>query len=154
ATSTTVKWSDGAVLRNATKAYRYGNCTRYGDSGAPIYRIKSDGTVQAKGILSGGSTNLSGDCIDYFTDTYLGGAPRPAIINPGEPRRRCGGGATPPHRNTQRRSTHRAIALVATAEKAYAEQRIGAPEHRRAALAGRRVLRSYGDAPVTPGNPV
>jgi V8-like Glu-specific endopeptidase len=83
ATATTVKWDDGAVLRNATKAYRYGNCTRYGDSGAPIYRIKSDGTVQAKGILSGGSTNLSGDCIDYFTDTYLAEAALPGIIKLG-----------------------------------------------------------------------
>lgn len=83
ATYMTVKWSSGAVLRNATRGYRSGTCTRKGDSGAPIYRIKSDGTVQAKGILSGGSLNTSGDCIDYFTDTYLAEAALPGIIKLG-----------------------------------------------------------------------
>jgi V8-like Glu-specific endopeptidase len=83
ATYMTVKYSDGSVLRNATRGYRYGTCTKGGDSGAPIYRIKSDGTIQAKGILSGGSTNTSGDCLDYFTDTYLAEKALPGIIKLG-----------------------------------------------------------------------
>ncbi|MFU8851424.1 S1 family peptidase [Micromonospora sp. SL1-18] len=68
ATRITVKYTDGAVLRNANKGYRYGNCTRSGDSGAPIYNIKSDGSITARGILSGGTDNTSGHCYDYFTD--------------------------------------------------------------------------------------
>lgn len=83
ATNIYVKYNDGTTLRMATKGYRYGTCTRGGDSGAPIYRIKSDGTVQARGILSGGSTNTSGDCIDYFTDTYLAEKALPGIIKLG-----------------------------------------------------------------------
>lgn len=59
------------VLRNATEGHRDGACTRGGDSGAPIYTIRSDGGVAAKGVLSGGSTNTSGSCWDYFTDTSL-----------------------------------------------------------------------------------
>lgn len=59
------------VLRNATEGHRNGTCTRGGDSGAPIYTIRSDGGAAAKGVLSGGSTNTSGSCWDYFTDTSL-----------------------------------------------------------------------------------
>ncbi|MDI1463161.1 hypothetical protein QEZ54_19460 [Catellatospora sp. KI3] len=75
-----VRYSDGAMLRNATEAYRYGNCTRGGDSGAPIYTIKSDGSVAAKGVLSGGSTNTSGNCYDYFSEIYLAEKSLPGII--------------------------------------------------------------------------
>jgi hypothetical protein len=75
-----VRYSDGTVLRNAAEGYRYGTCTRGGDSGAPIYNIKSDGTVRARGILSGGSTNLSGNCYDYFTDIYLAEVALPGIV--------------------------------------------------------------------------
>lgn len=71
AANITHKYSDGTVLRNMHKTYRRGNCTRGGDSGAPIYTIRSDGSIAAKGVLSGGSSNTSGDCYDYFTDTYL-----------------------------------------------------------------------------------
>ena len=42
-----------------------------GDSGVPIYTIRSDGGVAAKGVLSGGSSNTSGSCWDCFTDTSL-----------------------------------------------------------------------------------
>lgn len=59
------------VLRNATEGHRNGTCTKGGDSGAPIYTIRSDGGVAAKGVLSGGSLNASGSCWDYFTDTSL-----------------------------------------------------------------------------------
>ncbi|MEV0805340.1 S1 family peptidase [Micromonospora sp. NPDC050200] len=82
-TYVTVRYTDGATLRNAMEGYRYGNCTRGGDSGAPIYNIKSDGTVTARGILSGGSTNTSGHCYDYFTDTYLAELALPGIIKLG-----------------------------------------------------------------------
>ncbi|MEU5943401.1 S1 family peptidase [Micromonospora sp. NPDC047548] len=78
-----VRYKDGEVLRNATEGYRYGKCTLGGDSGAPIYNIKSDGTVRARGILSGGSTNTSGHCWDYFTDTYLAEAALPGIVKLG-----------------------------------------------------------------------
>jgi len=78
-----VKYSDGAVLRNAAEGYRYGTCTRGGDSGAPIYNIKSDGTVRARGILSGGTTNLSGNCYDYFTDIYLAEVALPGVVKLG-----------------------------------------------------------------------
>ncbi|MCW3838950.1 S1 family peptidase [Micromonospora yasonensis] len=82
-TYVTVRYSDGATLRNAMEGYRYGTCTRGGDSGAPIYNIKSDGTVTARGILSGGTLNTSGHCYDYFTDTYLAEEALPGIIKLG-----------------------------------------------------------------------
>lgn len=69
-THVTVRLS-GKLLRNATEGHRDGACTRGGDSGAPIYTIRSDGGVAAKGVLSGGSSNTSGSCWDYFTDTSL-----------------------------------------------------------------------------------
>ncbi|TWP49104.1 hypothetical protein FKR81_25895 [Lentzea tibetensis] len=70
-TNVTVRYGSGAVLRNATEGHRDGNCTRGGDSGAPIYTVRGDGGVAAKGVLSGGSYNTSGSCWDYFTDTSL-----------------------------------------------------------------------------------
>ncbi|GGU51978.1 hypothetical protein [Lentzea flava] len=70
-TYVTVRFSGNKVLRNATEGHRDGTCTRGGDSGAPIYTIRSDGGVAAKGVLSGGSSNTSGSCWDYFTDTSL-----------------------------------------------------------------------------------
>ncbi|MCW3817708.1 hypothetical protein ONA91_24955 [Micromonospora sp. DR5-3] len=82
-TYVTVRYSDGATLRNAMEGYRYGTCTKGGDSGAPIYNIKSDGTVTARGILSGGTYNTSGHCYDYFTDTYLAEEALPGIIKLG-----------------------------------------------------------------------
>ncbi|GGM21469.1 hypothetical protein GCM10011608_02670 [Micromonospora sonchi] len=80
ATYVTVRYSDGSVLRNAMEGYRYGTCTKGGDSGAPIYNIKSNGTITARGILSGGSSNASGHCYDYFTDTHLAEVALPGII--------------------------------------------------------------------------
>ena len=70
-THVTVRYSGNRLLRNATEGRRNGACTRDGDSGAPIYTIRSDGGVAAKGVLSGGSSNTSGNCTDYFTDTSL-----------------------------------------------------------------------------------
>ncbi|NBE82515.1 S1 family peptidase [Micromonospora rubida] len=83
ATYVTVRYSDGSTLRNAMEGYRNGKCTRGGDSGAPIYNIKSNGSVTARGILSGGSTNTSGNCYDYFTDTKLAEDALPGIIKLG-----------------------------------------------------------------------
>ncbi|GAA3646537.1 S1 family peptidase [Lentzea roselyniae] len=71
ASHVTAKFADGEILRAAHKSYRKGKCTVGGDSGGPIYTIRSDGTIAAKGILSGGSSNTSGNCYDYFTDTHL-----------------------------------------------------------------------------------
>ncbi|KJK53285.1 hypothetical protein UK23_01085 [Lentzea aerocolonigenes] len=70
-TYVTVRYSGNRLLRNATEGHRDGVCTRGGDSGAPIYTIRGDGGVAAKGVLSGGSSNTSGSCWDYFTDTSL-----------------------------------------------------------------------------------
>lgn len=61
----------GKLIRNATEGRRTGKCTKKGDSGAPIYTIRSDGSAAAKGVLSGGNTITSGNCRDYFTDTSL-----------------------------------------------------------------------------------
>jgi hypothetical protein len=71
ASNITVKYSDGTILKAAHKSYRNGKCTEGGDSGSPIYTIRGDGSIAAKGVLSGGSSNTSGNCYDYFTDTYL-----------------------------------------------------------------------------------
>ncbi|GIG63486.1 peptidase [Longispora fulva] len=72
ATNVTTRYGN-QIARGVTEGYRYGKCTQHGDSGAPIYTIRSGGSggVAAKGVLSGGTTNTSGNCRDYFTDTTL-----------------------------------------------------------------------------------
>jgi hypothetical protein len=71
ATNVTAKYGDNEIVKGVHRSHRNGKCTRGGDSGAPIYTIRSDGSIAAKGVLSGGSSNTSGSCRDYFTDTYL-----------------------------------------------------------------------------------
>lgn len=71
ASNITAKFADGQILKAAHKSYRKGKCTESGDSGGPIYTVRKDGSAAAKGILSGGSSNSSGACYDYFTDTHL-----------------------------------------------------------------------------------
>ncbi|MEV4378478.1 hypothetical protein [Streptosporangium sp. NPDC049644] len=63
----TVRW----VHRGTKK----GVCSIGGDSGAPIYTVRSDGAVTAKGIHSGSDANPDGterstDCVSYFTDIF------------------------------------------------------------------------------------
>ncbi|WP_204301669.1 trypsin-like serine protease [Actinoplanes campanulatus] len=82
-----LKIASGEWVRNIYYSKtKSGWCLRPGDSGGPVYTVKSDGTVVAKGIINGGS-NGGGDyyagaldppkyrCTMYFTaiqDAYYG----------------------------------------------------------------------------------
>jgi hypothetical protein len=71
-------YTDGQVLRNAVQSsYRQGWCLQKGDSGGPVYTVRSDGKVAAKGIINGaggGGSDFYGGaldpCIMWFTDIY------------------------------------------------------------------------------------
>jgi len=61
--------------RNMIAGIREGQCTIGGDSGAPVYTVRSDGGIAAKGIHSGGGGGGGDDwggafdpCYEYFTD--------------------------------------------------------------------------------------
>lgn len=58
--------SDGTVARNVSWGTKGGTCTTAGDSGGPIYTVRSDGTIAAKGIHSGGG----GGCIEIYSDIW------------------------------------------------------------------------------------
>ncbi|WP_251096682.1 S1 family peptidase [Streptomyces sp. Caat 7-52] len=65
------------VARGINLAVKQGQCARRGDSGGAIYTINSDGSVNAKGILSagggGGTDNWGGrldPCTLVWTDIY------------------------------------------------------------------------------------
>lgn len=61
-------------VRNITTGYKYSApCTNRGDSGGPVYTIRGDGGVAAKGIISGkgGSGQIWDPCMVYFTDIWL-----------------------------------------------------------------------------------
>jgi hypothetical protein len=67
----------GGWARHVTIGSKLGWCARPGDSGAPVYTIRSDGGVAAKGILSGGSGGGSDYyggaadfCLTSFTDIW------------------------------------------------------------------------------------
>lgn len=56
--------------RNIVQAEALGNtCPTHGDSGAPVYRKLSDGSVAAVGVLSGNAP-LGVECVSYFTDIW------------------------------------------------------------------------------------
>jgi len=66
-----MKYDEGTTLRNGTRAYRAFNAPglELGDSGGPVYSIRPDGTVAAKGIISGrGSNWLCDKRYAFFTD--------------------------------------------------------------------------------------
>jgi len=78
-------YSDGQVLRNGVEtSYKQGWCVRPGDSGGPVYTVRSDGKVAAKGIINGAKGIINGaggggsdyygglldQCIMWFTDIY------------------------------------------------------------------------------------
>ncbi|MEU2462488.1 DNRLRE domain-containing protein [Streptomyces sp. NPDC012473] len=51
----TVKYGDGTILKNATRAKKNsGTCIYPGDSGGAIYTVLSNGHIYAKGVNSGG----------------------------------------------------------------------------------------------------
>jgi hypothetical protein len=61
--------------RNMIAGVKQGQCNIGGDSGGPVYTVRSDGGIAAKGIHSGsgggGSDNWGGafdPCYEYFTD--------------------------------------------------------------------------------------
>lgn len=73
-----IRYSSGAVVRNAVSSRsKQGWCTRPGDSGGPVYTVRPDGKVAAKGIISGGGGGgsdyyggLFDQCTQIFTDIY------------------------------------------------------------------------------------
>ncbi|MHB9862312.1 DNRLRE domain-containing protein [Streptomyces sp. YIM S03343] len=82
-TSLRYKYANGDVAHNITKGQKNsGSCLIHGDSGGPVYTVKSNGHVNAKGIISGSgcdSMDDDGECSDawdgkctvYFTDIAL-----------------------------------------------------------------------------------
>lgn len=61
-------YGDGSVLRTAVRAEKKGWCFKPGDSGAPVYFIRSsDGKVVAQGIASG-DTRFGGS--DYYAGAF------------------------------------------------------------------------------------
>ncbi|OPG10475.1 hypothetical protein B1R27_02200 [Streptomyces sp. GKU 895] len=77
------KYHDGDVVHNMTVGQKNsGSCVISGDSGGPVYTVKSNGHVNAKGIISGAgcdSVTDDGECSDawdgkctvFFTDIAL-----------------------------------------------------------------------------------
>ncbi|MEJ3742960.1 hypothetical protein WEI85_06705 [Actinomycetes bacterium KLBMP 9797] len=65
--STDVRFRDGTLARNVAYATKTPTCAAEGDSGGPIYSIRSNGSVTARGILSGGGFNGS-KCSLIFSD--------------------------------------------------------------------------------------
>ncbi|MGV9907235.1 DNRLRE domain-containing protein [Streptomyces sp. NPDC003388] len=82
-TSKRFKYSNGDVVHNMTVGQKNsGSCVISGDSGGPVYTVKSNGHVNAKGIISGAgcdSVSDDGECSDgwdgkctvFFTDIAL-----------------------------------------------------------------------------------
>jgi hypothetical protein len=67
------KYDNGEVVRHAVVGYKYSStCTQGGDSGGPVYTVKGDGTIAAKGIYGGGGSDGIGGTVDprieVFTD--------------------------------------------------------------------------------------
>ena len=57
------------IARHVTVGRHYGYCIIPGDSGGPVYTVRSDGNVAAKGIVSGAYDGRS------FADLFLGDPP-------------------------------------------------------------------------------
>ncbi|GIH08297.1 hypothetical protein Rhe02_63640 [Rhizocola hellebori] len=64
-------YKNGEKFYNLVFGWRQGpNCVIKGDSGGPVYTVRSDGKVAAKGITSGGTTESAAECHHYFTDIW------------------------------------------------------------------------------------
>ncbi|EPH41367.1 trypsin-like serine protease [Streptomyces aurantiacus] len=66
-----------AMVRGVNTATKRGQCSKRGDSGGPAYIVNSDGSINAKGIISGGSGGGSDQwagrfelCTLLWTDVY------------------------------------------------------------------------------------
>jgi len=71
------RYSNGEWARNVNRGSKQAQCTIGGDSGGPVYTVRSDGGIAAKGIHSGGggggSDNWGGafdPCFGIFTDIW------------------------------------------------------------------------------------
>lgn len=60
----------GETVKNITEGWRGDPCHGLGDSGGPVYTVRADGGIAAKGIHSGGISTF-GTCWEYFTDIWL-----------------------------------------------------------------------------------
>ena len=59
----------GAWARNVNRGDKiFGSCAAAGDSGAPVYTVRPDGGIAAKGIHSGALTTIG--CDEWFTDIW------------------------------------------------------------------------------------
>lgn len=65
--STDVRYRDGTLARNVVYATKTETCAAMGDSGGPIYTVRSNGMVTARGVLSGGGRSGS-KCSLIFSD--------------------------------------------------------------------------------------
>ncbi len=80
----------GETARKVWRGAKYGRCIRGGDSGGPVYTVNSNGSVAAKGIVSG-ATGFGGDdffaggtddrCVNVFTDVWDAYYSMPGDIN-------------------------------------------------------------------------
>jgi hypothetical protein len=61
-------YTNGEVARNIDIGTRTAPCLDSGDSGGPVYTVRSDGGIAAKGIISGGG--VASQCRNEYTDIY------------------------------------------------------------------------------------
>lgn len=62
--------NESGYARNVYAGYTpSGKCNIPGDSGGPVYTVKGDGTVQAKGIHSGTGTDVFNNCYEELFTT-------------------------------------------------------------------------------------
>jgi len=55
--------------RHVTAGTKAGSCAQNGDSGGPVYTVRPDGEIAAKGVINSGGTSGS-TCTSLFTDIY------------------------------------------------------------------------------------
>ncbi len=77
---TDYKYTTAGLVRNVAIGTKRRYCIRGGDSGGPVYNVQADGSVRAKGIISGvtglgGSDHYigvfeTGECVNVFTDIW------------------------------------------------------------------------------------
>jgi hypothetical protein len=69
----------GETARRVWHGTKHGHCTAPGDSGGPVYTVRGDGGIAAKGIISGSSGfggsdwytgSLESPCENVFTDIW------------------------------------------------------------------------------------
>lgn len=61
-------YADGEGARNIVIGTKTAPCLGSGDSGGPVYTVRSDGGIAAKGIISGGG--VASQCRNEYTDIY------------------------------------------------------------------------------------